>query len=176
MCSRSTRSDDRARSEEALAVSFAEGLRRIVAPAFPTRERLLESRFGGERLEPVTRSFMPAGSLPTKTGIGRLHFPPHSYRAPLWRFRGRTKNVAELLHVSGIAAASHRIRPNRVGTASAGAGSARRGFDFVQFRFRRMRLPPLTETAERIAHESFRPVSNNNVYLTRTELSSPPPH
>jgi hypothetical protein len=30
MCSRSTRSDDRARSEEALAVSVAEGLRRIV--------------------------------------------------------------------------------------------------------------------------------------------------
>ena len=36
-----------------------------------------------------------------------------------------------------------------------------------------MRLPPLTEKAGRIAHESLRPVSNNNVYLTRTELSSP---
>ena len=56
MCSPSTRSDDRARSEEALAVSVAEGLRCIVAPAFPTRERLLESRFGGERLEPATAS------------------------------------------------------------------------------------------------------------------------
>jgi hypothetical protein len=52
---------------------------------------------------------------------------------------------------------------------------AGRGIDFVQFRFRRMRLPPLTETAERIAHEWLRPVSNNNVYLTRTELSSPQP-
>jgi hypothetical protein len=48
-----------------------------------------------------------------------------------------------------------------------------RGIDFVEFRFRRMRLPPLTETAERIAHEWLRPVSNNNVYLTRTELPSP---
>jgi len=50
-----------------------------------------------------------------------------------------------------------------------------RGIDFVQFRFRRMRLPPLTETAERIAHEWLRPVSNNNVYLTRTDSRHPQP-
>jgi hypothetical protein len=109
--------------------------------------------------------------LPRETGIGRLHFPPHSHRAQPWRFRGCPERRGSVTRVRHCCQPTHvRIASELRTLVQVLRGEAT---TFVQFRFRRMRLPPLTEKAGRIADESLRPVSNNNVYLSAQNSRHP---